>query len=152
MAVALLPTFGRPPGGIPGGLAGRLMQAHLMSATSWAFMMRPAVPQEPHRRLGYHTGFTLGCITAGSVATFAGYLGAAGLPHPLALGLLFLNAAFFMVLLADSRSGQALLAVGLGAVLCIPAHAVLPEASLLIAGMAGGSIAFVLGGRLRRAP
>src|SRR3546814_14650173 len=83
------------------------MQALLMSATSWAFMMRPAVPQEPHRRLGYHTGFTLGCITAGSVATFAGYLGAAGLPHPLALGLLFLNAAFFMVLLADSRSGHA---------------------------------------------
>src|SRR3546814_10292846 len=82
------------------------MQALLMSATSWAFMMRPAVPQEPHRRLGYHTGFTLGCITAGSVATFAGYLGAAGLPHPLALGLLFLNAAFFMVLLADSRSGR----------------------------------------------
>src|SRR3546814_963603 len=105
------------------------MQALLMSATSWAFMMRPAVPQEPHRRLGYHTGFTLGCITAGSVATFAGYLGAAGLPHPLALGLLFLNAAFFMVLLADSRSGQALLAAGPGAVLCIPGHEVLPERS-----------------------
>src|SRR3546814_14920443 len=94
-----------------------------MSATSCAFSRRPEVPREQHGRLGYHTGSTLGCITAGSMATFAGYLGAAGLPHPLALGLLFLNAAFFMVLLADSRSGQALLAVGLGAVLCIPAHA-----------------------------
>src|SRR3546814_15990348 len=118
MAVALLPTFGRPPGGIPGGLAGRLMQAHLMSATSWAFMMRPAVPQEPHRRLGYHTGFTLGCITAGSVAPFAGSFGAAGLPHPLALGLPFLNAPFFMVLAAVSPRRQAGLGGGPGAGVC----------------------------------
>lgn len=145
MAVALLPSFGRPPA----GMAGRLLQAHLMSATSWAFMMRPAVPTAPRLRLAYHTGFTLGCISVAAVATFAGYHGAAGLPGPLALGLLFLNAAFFMVLLADSRSRQALLAVALGAVLCVPIHAVLPEASLVLSGVIGGSVAFVLGDRWR---
>ena len=73
------------------------------------------------------------------------------LPAPLALGLLFLNAAFFMVLLADSRNRQALLAVALGALLCWPVHAVLPEASLVLAGVAGGTLAFVFGDRLRRA-
>lgn len=148
MAVALLPSFGPHVGGTPG----RIVQAHLMSATSWAFMTRPAVPQEPRRRLAYHTGFTLSCITVAAAATLGGYFGAAALPGPLALGLLFLNAAFFMVLLVDSRSRQALLAVALGAVLYVPIHAVLPEASLVLAGVAGGTLAFLLGDRLRRRP
>ena len=148
MAVALLPTFGPRIG----GPLGRITQAYLMSATSWAFIMRASVPQEPTLRLAYHTAFTLSCLTVAAVATLAGYLGAAALPAPLSLGLLFLNAAFFMVLLVDSRDRQALLAVALGALLCAPIHAVLPEASLVLAGVAGGTLAFVFGGRLRRRP
>lgn len=143
MAVALLPTFG------PAGLLGRLVQAHLMSATSWAFLMRGTAPREPRARLAYHTAFTVVCIAAAAVAALAGWLGAAALPWPLALGLLFMNAAFFMVLLVESRNRQVLLAVALGAVLCPLLHAVLPEASLLLAGVLGGTGAFVLGERLR---
>lgn len=146
MAVALLPTFRAD------GLAARLFQAHLMSATSWAFVMRPSAPREPRERLAFHTGFTLTCIAAAALAALAGWLGAAALPKPLALGLLFMNAAFFMVLLAESRSRQVLLAVGLGAVLCPPIHAVLPEASMLLAGVLGGTGAFILGDRLRPGP
>ncbi len=146
MAVALLPTLGGDVGPL-----GRIAQAHLMSATSWAFMTRASVPQEPGPRRAYHSAFTITCLSVAAVATLAGYLGAAALPAPLALGLLFLNAAFFMVLLADSRNRQALLAVVLGALLCWPIHAVLPEASLVLAGVAGGTLAFVFGDRLRGA-
>jgi len=143
MAVALLPTFGRV------GLAGRLAQSHLMSATSWAFLMRSAAPREPRARLIYHTVFGLTCITAAAIATLGGWLGAAALPQPVALGLLFMNAAFFMVLLIDQRNRQALLAVASGTVLYGPIHAVLPEMALLLAGVLGGSVAFLLGDRLR---
>lgn len=148
MAVALLPTFGRDPG----GLLGRVVQSHLMSATSWAFLMRSAAPTEPRLRLAYHTAFTLTCLTVAAFATLAGYLGAAGLPRPAALGLLFLNAAFFMVLLVDQRNRQVVLAIALGALLCWPIHAVLPEAALVLAGVGGGTLAFVLGDRLRAGP
>jgi len=143
MAVALLPTFRA------GGLLSRLLQAHLMSATSWAFVMRPSAPRDPRERLAFHTAFTLTCIAAAALAAFAGWLGAAALPKPLALGLLFMNAAFFMVLLAESRNRQVLLAVALGVVLCPPIHAVLPEASMLLAGVLGGTGAFLFGDRLR---
>lgn len=146
MAVALLPTFG----GRAGGRFGNIVQSQLMSATSWAFMMRATAPRDPGPRVAYHTAFTLSALTIGAVGTTAGYFGAASLPGAIGLGLLFMNAAFFMILLVDSRNRQALLAVGLGALLCAPIHAVLPEASLLLAGVAGGTLAFVFGERLRR--
>lgn len=57
-----------------------------------------------------------------------------------------------MVLLVDSRNRQALLAVALGAALCGPVYAVLPEAALVISGIAGGTLAFLFGDRLRRQP
>ena len=85
-------------------------------------------------------------------ATLAGWLGAAALPQPLAPGLLFMNAAFFMVLLIDQRNRQALLAVASGALLYGPIHAVLPEMALLLAGVLGGTAAFLLGDRLRTPP
>lgn len=146
MAVALLPTLGKARG----GRLGRIAQAQLMSATSWAFLMRGSAPSEPRQRLAYHTVFALTCLSIGALGTIAGYLGAAGLPRPLALGLLFLNAASFTVLLIETRNRQALLAVVLGAALCAPIHSVIPEASLVLASVIGGTLAFVLGDRLRK--
>lgn len=146
MAVALLPTLDNSAG----GQLGRIAQAQLMSATSWAFLMRGSAPSDPRLRLAYHTVFALTCLSIGAIGTLAGYLGAAGLPRPLALGLLFLNAASFTVLLAETRSRQALLAVLLGAGLCAPIHMVLPEASLVLASVIGGTVAFVFGDHLRK--
>jgi predicted branched-subunit amino acid permease len=81
MSVALLPTFGRHAGGI----IGRMFQSQIMSASSWAFIMRPTAPVEARARVGYHVAFAAICLTLAVIGTTAGYYGAASLPRPLAL-------------------------------------------------------------------
>ena len=67
---------------------------------------------------------------------------------PLALALVFLNPVYFMLLcLEDLRSRQRVLALLGGAAACLLVHPLLPDWSLLLAGLGGGSAGFLLGRR-----
>ncbi len=137
MAVSLMPTLAG------GGTLGRLLQAQLMSATSWAYVMRASSPETPAARLGYHTGFAATCMTVAATATMIGYLGAAGLPKPLALALLFINACFLLLLLLDTKGRGAAVAVLTGVVAGIPINAYLPDIGLIVTGIVGGTAGFL---------
>ena len=144
MAVSLMPTLHGE------GVAGRLAQAQLMSATSWAYAMRSTAPEAPVARLGYHTGFACLCMTVAAVATMVGYLGAAGLPKPLALALLFINACFLLLLLLDTKGRGAAFAVITGVVAGIPINMYLPDTGLIVTGIVGGTGGFLVDGTGRR--
>jgi len=139
MAVALLPTLGTRTG----GLIGRAFQAHLMSANSWAFIMREGAPRQSEARLGFHTGFALLALTVGAAATAIGYAAAAGLPRPLGLTLLFLNACFLVILLIDLRERGAVAAVLAGVAVGIPANVWMPDFGLILTGLVGGTVGFL---------
>ena len=140
MAVSLMPTLGGS------GTATRLGQAHLMSATSWAYVMRASAPETPQARLGFHTGFACLCMTVAAVATLIGYLGAASLPKPLALSLLFINACFLLLLLLDTKGRGAAVAVITGVAAGIPINMYLPDTGLIVTGIVGGTAGFLADG------
>ncbi len=137
MAVALLPTLGAR------STPARLAQSHLMSATSWAFVMRTAAPEAKPARLGYHTGFAGTCMAIAATATAIGAYAAAELPKPFALSLLFINACFFLLLLADIRGRGALVAVATGVVAGIPINLAFPDTGLILTGIVGGTVGFL---------
>ncbi|MDF1793836.1 MAG: AzlC family ABC transporter permease [Thalassobaculaceae bacterium] len=144
MAVSLMPTLaGR-------NVLVRFAQAQLMSATSWAYVMRASAPETPEARLGYHTGFTCVCVSVAATATLIGYLGAAGLPKPLGLALLFINACFLLLLLLDTRGRGAAVAVITGVVAGIPINMYFPDTGLIITGLVGGTAGFLADGTSRK--
>ncbi len=117
----------------------------LVAITGWVQAMRvcPTLPVE--QRLPYFVGFA-GTLWAGCLAaTAAGYLLVEAMPVPVALGLVFLNPLYFvLVLTADLRQRARLLAMGLGAVIGPILHLVSPDWGLLLTGLLAGTAGFVL--------
>lgn len=146
LVVSLLPTL---RGAAP-GLALRLLIAQLLSATSWAYTMRAGAPTEPRARLAYYLAFALFALAVGAAGTALGHLATGAMPRPVALGLVFLNVNFLMLVLLDARARRYLLAVGFGAALVVPLSLLAPDIGLLITGLLGGSLAFWLDRRGRR--
>lgn len=146
MAVSLLPGFGTSAGGV----FGRVLQAQLMSATSWAYIMRSTAPGGPVGRTGYHIGFAGVCLSCAAISTALGYYGASALPQPLALALLFLNACFLLILLVDTRERAAIVSVVAGVAIGIPVNTALPDTGLIVTGVVAGTLGFLAGERLRR--
>lgn len=138
MAVSLIPTLAGT------SAPARMAQAQLMSATSWAYVMRASAPETPSARLGYHTGFAGVCMSVAATATLVGYLGAAGLPKPLALALLFINACFLLLLLLDTKGRGAMVAVLTGVTAGIPINMALPDTGLIVTGIVGGTAGFLI--------
>jgi predicted branched-subunit amino acid permease len=119
------------------------LSVHLLSINSWAAGLRvfPTLPTA--HRFYYFVPFALMCLASGLVGTTAGYFLVDTLPHPIALGLLFLNPVFFAVLLLSIPGRHVAISLVIGAVLGPLTFLVLPQWSLLITGLAGGSAAFI---------
>ena len=86
-----------------------------------------------------------GRSTCATISTALGHYGASGLPEPLALALLFLNACFLLILLVDVRECRALIAIVSGVAIGIPVNAALPDIGLIVTGITGGTIGFLAG-------
>lgn len=141
MAMTLMPT-------IRGANAPRwiyYVTAHVIAVTGWAAAMRvcPTLPTE--QRLAYFAGFsgTLWVSTLG--ATAIGYALADAVPAYVTLGLVFLNPIYFMLVFAsDLRQRSRMLALVFGAVIGPPLYLWSPDWSLVIAGLAAGTLAYAL--------
>ncbi|HEY4135937.1 MAG TPA: AzlC family ABC transporter permease [Alphaproteobacteria bacterium] len=150
-----LPLFAHLRRHKPAGAAGRRYRVALyalgqfVALTFWTGSMRvvPTLPQP--QRLPWLFGFGLSCIFVSCVATVCGFAAASTLPVTLKLALVFLNPLFFLLVFADDVKGAdnvaALLA---GAVIGLAVHPFWPDWSLLIGGVVGGSIAFVVGEKI----
>ncbi len=129
------------------------LAAHFIAATVWVMseMHFAAIPRPG--RLPWLIGLG-GTLVAGmTVATSIGYALTGLMPQPLAATLVFFTPAFFLLALVDgARLDQDRIAIVLGAVIGPAVHALWPSVDLLVAGLAGGTLAFLAGRFLRGSP
>lgn len=145
MVVSLLPLMERRSL----TAARALFAAHIIAVTTWAMTVARATHIPPEQRLPYLYGCGLTLYLGATLATVGGYVLAGLVPAPVTLGLVFVNPFFILVLLvADLRERARWMAILAGALLSVPAHLATPTWGLLIAGVAGGSLAYGLDRRL----
>jgi len=90
-------------------------------------------------------------FTSMLMLTAAGYYLVHELPPLAAAGLIFLTPAFFFIsLIAGAKRKADMIAVVFGAVLGPVAYVIAPGFDMLIAGLLGGTAAFVLGQRHKK--
>ena len=127
-----------------------LLVAWFTASTAWVFAMSRLPGLNREARLPYFVGFALmlTALNAGIVAVAYHAIGA--MPELVAAALVFLMPMYFlMALWGAARSRADYVAFSAGLVLG-PAFAFLtPAADLLLAGILGGTIAYVAG-RMRR--
>jgi predicted branched-subunit amino acid permease len=119
------------------------LAAQLLSLSGWTMAMArfPDIPR-PHR-LAWFYGFTLVLIAVSAASTAAGYLGADRLPPLARLALVFMAPLYYLLILTGAaRDRIAILGLACGAVAGPLAYLAAPEWSVLLAGLAGGSVAY----------
>lgn len=148
MTVVMMPVVH-----VPGRPAWRLyLAANYVAVTCWAMTMMTAPRLARADRLGWFLGCSMTLWGASLAGTAIGFHAAELLPRPLTLALVFLNPLYFMLLfLQDLRDRARLYALVLGGSLGVPFHLLTPEWGLLLAGLAGGTVAAEFARRTRRA-
>ena len=129
------------------------LAAHFIAATVWVMseMHFSGIPRPG--RLPWLIGLGGTLVTGMTLATSAGYALTGMMPLPLAATLVFFTPAFFLLALVDgARLNQDRIAIMLGAVIGPAVHAVWPSVDLLVAGLAGGTLAFLAGRLLGPTP
>ncbi len=140
MTVTLMPTL-RVPGARRWPL---FLAAHWVAVTGWAEMMTNGEKIEARYRLPYFFGYSMTLWSSTLACTAAGFLAADALPSIVTLGLVFLNPIYFMlVFAADLRDRMKVYALAAGAVLGPALHLLTPDWGLLLAGVLGGTTAFL---------
>ena len=142
MTVALLPLL-RQPGQ---GVVTQAHLAHYTAVTVWAESLRRLPDIPPERRVPYFLGFANACIWLSAGSTALGYLAVGAVPVPVAAGLLFLSPVFFMVsIVAGARRIADYAAIILGFVLAPVFDRLIGGGfDLIMAGLAGGGVAFMM--------
>lgn len=147
MSMALMPLL-RPSG------RGRLVlyaAAFPLASTSWAYATRRCPTLPPDQRLPYFLGFALSNLAVIVAATALGYALADRLDESITAGLIFVTPVFFMLLfIAESPHRAGLFALALGAALGPPVYMLIPEWSVLLSGLAAGTLAFLVPSAGRR--
>ena len=140
MTLTVLPQFD----GEHRGSKSLYVMVHLLVMTSWAVAMRDLPRMEPQYRQAYFWGIGLVCWAVCAPGSVIGYLIADQVPMPLTMALVFLNPLFFMLSFTEVRPTAYRLAILLGSLLGAVSHSILPDYSLLISGLVGGSLAYLL--------
>ena len=125
--------------------------AHFTAVTIWLLTNQKIETIERRRRLPWMLGLGVSLMTAMFAFTSVGYFLADSLPPVLARTMVFFTPAFFLVtLVAGARWRFDYWAIALGAAIGPVASHYWPRFDLLIAGLAGGTIAFLLARPKRR--
>jgi predicted branched-subunit amino acid permease len=117
---------------------------HLVAMTAWAVSMRDFPKMKPEDRLSYFTGFAFVCWAVSTPATVLGYLVAGQVPSYINLGLVFINPLFFLLTFTEVKPRANRMAILLGGPIGLLSYLWFPDYSLLIAGLFGGTIAYLV--------
>lgn len=120
-----------------------LMAVHVLSMSSWALCMKEFPSIKPEHRYAYFIGIGLACWSISIPGTAIGYLAAGQVPKAVTFGFLFINPLFFLLTFADVKVAMNRLAILLGGVGGTVLYLFLPSQSLLIAGLACGTFAYL---------
>lgn len=141
MTASLMPLL---RGGAPRS-ATLVAASHFVAVTTWVEAMRrlPHLPAQV--RLPYYFGFAVACVVIATLGTAAGHVIAGAAPVWLAAGMLFMTPAFFTLsLLGSARVAADWAAVALGfGLTALFGVWVGPAAALFLAGLLGGTAAFL---------
>jgi predicted branched-subunit amino acid permease len=119
--------------------------AQLLSLSGWTMAVArfPDIPRA--QRLAWLYGFALVLVCASALSTAAGYLGADRLPAMARLALVFTVPVYYVLILGGAvRDRIAALGLACGAVAGPLAHLATPQWSVVLAGLAGGTAAYLL--------
>jgi predicted branched-subunit amino acid permease len=147
MTMSLMPVIRHPRY----GRASVYVAAQLISMTGWAWAMRTCPDLPPERRFPYFFGFAAACWVVSIIATAVAYFLAEGFPDSLRLGLVFLAPVyFFVILIGEARTALAAWALACGALAGPLFHVVSPQWSVLLSGLLGGTLAYLIHKHYRR--
>ena len=119
--------------------------AHFTAITMWVIATAGMEKIGQARRIPWLLGLASVLVSTMMVMTAVGYFLAEALPPSLAATLVYFTPAFFLISLFGSAHWRFdYWAIVLGAVLSPLAAAIAPRFDLLIAGLVGGTIAFLL--------
>lgn len=117
---------------------------HFVAMTAWAVSMRDFPKMKPEDRLSYFTGFAFVCWAVSTPATVLGYMVAGQVPSYINLGLVFINPLFFLLTFTEVKPRANRMAIILGGPIGLLSYLWFPDYSLLIAGLFGGTIAYMV--------
>jgi predicted branched-subunit amino acid permease len=141
MTVALLPVI-RDRGG-PKWLEYAATQ--FIAVTVWVEALRRAPTQPRPSRTAYTLGIGVLLVVTCSIGAALGFLLAANVPKAFAAALLFLTPIYFTLsMVASSRSNMELLSIAAGLVLGPLLHLVLPQWDLVLTGLVGGTLSYLV--------
>jgi predicted branched-subunit amino acid permease len=119
--------------------------AHLLAMTGWAVSMQRCPEMPAPTRLPYFIGFSLTLFVMAAGASAAGFIVSDAMGPTLKLGLVFMNPVYFIIVLGgDIRSRMMGTALAFGAIAGPLAYLYTPQWSVLVAGVGGGTLAFLL--------
>ena len=146
MVVSFLPLISRP-----GAKFNQLvLDAQLLSINSWAMCLREFPHVDRHYRRRYFVVFASVLLLAASIGTMVGHAGALILPHALVLGLIFASPLFFALVLSAAPAPSHRIAMFAGCAMMPFMHHWLPSVDLLLTGLIGGTVAFLIGRQKRK--
>ena len=127
-----------------------VLAMHFVAVTAWIEANRRLGPLPPHLRLSHFLGFGSTFMGFTALGAVVGHLIAGRVPVALTAALLFFTPAYFMLsMMQTARTRPDQLAIALGMVIGPLVYLVAPDVDLLVAGLVGGTIAYLFG-RLAR--
>jgi predicted branched-subunit amino acid permease len=126
--------------------------AHFTAITMWVIATAGMGGLKAERRIPWLLGLAIALVSGMMLFTTLGYFLAELLPDTLAATLVYFTPAFFLISLFGTAHWRFdYLAIVLGALIAPVAATIAPRFDLLIAGLAGGTVAYLVARPRRRA-
>lgn len=126
-------------------LSTRLLAAHFVAVTAWFEGGRRTQMMPRSGRMPFFLGLASGLALGSTLATIAGHQAAGLLPPALAIGLLGLTPIYFLLSLERGARGVGeKSAIVIGLVMAPVVAQMSPSLDLLLTGLVGGTMAFLL--------
>lgn len=123
-----------------------ILAVHFVAVTAWIEGNRRLGPLPPALRLSHFLGFGMTFMGFTALGATVGYLIAAMVPVAISAALLFFTPSYFMLsMLSTARANADKLAVVLGVVIGPLVYLYSPDLDLVVAGLVGGTIAYLSG-------
>ena len=123
----------------------KLAIAQFVASTSWVLSMRNFPQMPPAERAPWLIGFGSVCTLQGITLCGIGYSLSGVVPKEIHAGLVYVTPIYFLLLMfGDIRSRTMGVAISCGAVAVPMAHLVTPHWSLLVGGLVGGTVAYLI--------
>jgi predicted branched-subunit amino acid permease len=119
---------------------------HFIAVSAWLIMKSnyKSIPKE--KRIDYWIGIGTATWSIAVIGTFIGFFSSEYLNKDLMMGLAILNPIYFLCMMVGaSKTIQVSLSVILGLVLGPIFYFLTPEWSILLGGLTGGTIAYLIG-------